>query len=417
MAIPGNISAPSPIFSDCKSFIYIFLYRTFITLPYIANLAFERKHHANLRDKVKKIVWSIFLLVLAHADVHAEVIFKNLGGLPSSLTINGYIEGYYGYDLPASGRHDGPKFLGSFDKNDRPAVNLAFIKGSYTSQKVRANLGFAGGSYVSANYIAEPAFLKNLFESNIGIKLSDNKNLWLDIGVFPSHIGLESAIGKENWTLTRAMGADNTPYFETGAKIGYTSNNGKWFVSALILNGWQHIKPIEGNTLPSFGTQVIFKPSDRISVNSSTFLGTDKPDSSRQMRFFHNLYGIFTVNDVFATIVGFDIGLEQRSKSSSAMNIWFNPVIILRYKPTQKLSFAVRGEYYSDKHHVMIAAGNPRGFKTYGFSANMDYQITPHLLWRVEGRALNSAHPIFIERMGALGRELYSITTSLALYF
>jgi len=109
---------------------------------------------------------------------------------------------------------------------------------------------------MNANYATEPGILGNLYESNVGIKLSGSNNLWLDVGVFSSHIGFESAVGKSNWTLTRSLAAENTPYFESGAKISYTSDNDNWFVSVLILNGWQHIKPVEGNTLPAFGTQI-----------------------------------------------------------------------------------------------------------------------------------------------------------------
>ncbi|OQW43057.1 MAG: hypothetical protein A4S08_10190 [Proteobacteria bacterium SG_bin4] len=72
---------------------------------------------------------------------------------------------------------------------------------------------------MNANYAAEPGILGNLYEGNVGLKLSGSNNLWLDIGVFPSHIGFESAVGKDNWTLTRSLVAENTPYFESGAKI------------------------------------------------------------------------------------------------------------------------------------------------------------------------------------------------------
>ncbi len=76
---------------------------------------------------------------------------------------------------------------------------------------------------MNANYAAEPGILGNFYEGNVGIKLSENNNLWLDVGVFPSHIGFESAVGKDNWALTRSLNAENTPYFESGAKVSYTS--------------------------------------------------------------------------------------------------------------------------------------------------------------------------------------------------
>ena len=51
----------------------------------------------------------------------------------------------------------------------------------------------------SANYAAEPGILGDFYEGNVGIKLSENNNLWLNIGVFPSQpfSGLEM-IGYNN---------------------------------------------------------------------------------------------------------------------------------------------------------------------------------------------------------------------------
>ena len=33
------------------------------------------------------------------------------------------------------------------------------------------------------------------------LKLAKKKNLWIDAGILPSHIGFESAVSKDCWTL------------------------------------------------------------------------------------------------------------------------------------------------------------------------------------------------------------------------
>jgi hypothetical protein len=370
------------------------------------------------KKKMKRLALAACLLTAL--QVHAQNGQNNLPllkGFLSPLTISGYVEAYYGGDFNNPVGNTRPSFLYSFNKNNEAAVNLALLRGSYAASMFRANLALALGTYMKANYALEPGFLGNFYEGNIGIKLSRERNLWLDVGVFPSHIGLESAAGKDNWTLTRSIGADNTPYYESGAKIGYTSADEKWFASALILNGWQHIRPVEGSSLPSFGTQVTYKPSAGITLNSSTFLGTDKPDSTRQMRYFHNFYGIVQLNDKFATAVDFDIGIEQGNPHSSAMNVWFSSMAVLKYAPTAKTAVAVRAEYYDDRHGVMVASGTPRGFKTWGFSANFDYRLTGNLVWRVEARTLASKDHIFIIRDGTARRGDTFITTSLIAHF
>lgn len=313
----------------------------------------------------------------------------------STMKFGGYLDLYYAYDLGNPENHTRPDFIYSYNRHNELNLNLGFLKGSYETKKLRANLAIMGGTYANANLAAEPGVLKNLFEANVGAKLSKTKNLWLDAGIFSSHIGFESAIGKDCWNLTRSILADNSPYFESGVKISYTSNNEKWFISGLVLNGWQRIQRITGNNMPAFGHQLTFKPNTKITLNSSSFVGSDTPDSIRQMRYFHNFYGLFQLSSKVGITIGFDIGMQQKAKGSNLYNCWYSPVLIAKYSPSSKLSFAVRGEYYSDANGVIIVTGTGNGFRTIGYSINLDYALAPNLLWRIEGRGFSSKDSIF----------------------
>jgi len=337
--------------------------------------------------------------------------------LVNPLTISGYAEVYYSYDFNRPVNNNKPGFIYSHPRNNEVNLNLAFIKAAYNSSRVRGNLAIATGNYMNANYAAEPGVLKNIYEANAGIKLSGKANLWVDAGIFSSHIGFESAVSKDCWTLTRSLLAENSPYYEAGAKISYTSNNGKWLLSALYLNGWQRITRVDGNTTPAFGTQVTFKPSDKLILNSSTFIGNDKPDSSRRMRYFHNFYGILQVTKQLAITTGFDYGLEQQQKGSRKMNHWYSPVVIIKVNPNDKNSIAIRGEYYQDKHGIIIASGTPNGFKTFGWSINYDHQLYTNAVWRIEYRGLSGKDAYFIRKDNAVSCSNSFITTSLALSF
>lgn len=319
-----------------------------------------------------------------------------------SLTLSAYIEAYYLYDFnnPASGNR--PSFVYSHNRHNEFNVNLALIKLNYSAARLRANIAFMAGTYSNANLSAEPGVLKNIFEANAGINLSKKKQLWLDAGIFASHIGFESAIGKDCWTMSRSILADNSPYYESGIKLGYTSDNGKFFASALVLNGWQRIQKVGGNSLPSFGWQITGTPNSKILINSSSFIGTDKPDSARQMRYFHNLYAIFNVTDKFGITLGFDIGAEQKAKGSKQYNLWYSPVLIARYAPIEKLALAARFEYYSDKNGAIIATGTTNGFETFGYSLNVDVIPFANAMIRMEGKLYQSRQDdIFENRNGS----------------
>lgn len=335
---------------------------------------------------------------------------------PSALSLSGYAEVYYAYDFNKPMDNNRPGFIYSHNRNNEFNLNLGFVKATYNTENVRANLAIAAGTYMNANYAAEPGVLKNIYEANAGIKLSKKKNLWLDAGIFSSHIGFESAISKDCWTLTRSMAADNSPYYEAGAKLTYTTGNNKWLFTVLALNGWQRIKRADGNSLMSWGTQIHFKPNSTTTLNYSTFIGTDKPDSARLIRYYHNLYAIFNLSSKLGVTAGFDLGTEQKAKGSSGMNTWYTPVLILKYAIDDKWAMAARGEYYEDKEGVIIATGTSNGFKTTGVSFNVDYAPASNILIRLEGRNLSSKDQIFIKEADARKNNLF-VAAALAVNF
>lgn len=360
---------------------------------------------------MKKVL--LFIAIAYSANVLAQDTSRNEKG---QVSFSGYAEAYYSYDFNKPTDNNRPGFIYSQNRSNEFNVNIAYVKAGYAAERVRANLALAAGTYMNANYAAEPGVLKNVYEANVGFKLSQRKNLWFDIGIMPSHIGFESAISKDCWAVTRSLLADNSPYYESGAKLTYTTDNNKWLFSGMALNGWQRIQRVSGNSLMSWGTQVQFKPTDKVTLNYSTFLGTDKPDSLRRWRYFHNLYGIFQLTDRIGLILGFDIGQEQVNKGESKMNTWYSPVAILRYTPADKWAIAVRGEYYSDEHGVIISTGTPNGFKTTGLSGNIDYLPVNNLALRLEGRWLRSKDRIFVRNEIGSAKNA-AITFSAAISF
>lgn len=356
---------------------------------------------------MKKIITAAFLLTR---------ILVNAQDSTGSLTISGYGEAYYAYDFNKPADNNRPGFFYSHNRHNEFNLNLGFIKANYTAERVRANFALAAGTYMNANYAAEPGVLKNIFEANAGFKLSKKKNIWIDAGIMPSHIGFESAVSKDCWNITRSILAENSPYFEAGAKLTYTSDNGKWLVSGMALNGWQRITRVSGNSQMSWGTQIQYKPSSKVMLNYSTFIGTDKPDSIRLSRLFHNIYGIFNVTDKFGITAGFDIGTEEKTPGSDDKNTWYTPVLILKYAFDNKWAIAGRVEHYNDKNGVIIATGTANGFQTTGYSFNIDHSPAKNILVRLEIRSLSSKDKVFTKGTGVTNTNSF-ITSSIAVSF
>ncbi len=367
----------------------------------------------NAINKLKNVFYLI--LIVVNGSAQDSTISK--GDKRDAFNFSAYIEPYYSYDLNKPASNTRPAFIYSHNRHNEFNLNLGYIKASFVSERARANLAFATGTYMNANYATEPGVLKNIFEANAGYKLSKQKNFWLDIGILPSHIGFESAIGKDCWTLTRSMVADNSPYFESGAKLSYGNENGKLVISALALNGWQRISRAENNSMISWGSQFVVKLRENVTFNYSTFFGTDKPDSARLFRTYHNVYGIFQLSEKIGFTGGFDIGTEEKSVSNNEKNSWYSPVGIIRYSFGNQWAIAVRGEYFQDTNGVIIATGTPEGFKTTGFSLNLDYLPVQQMAIRLEMKRLHSRDPIFLKSDQSVTNNNTAITFALAVAF
>ena len=336
--------------------------------------------------------------------------------LDSTVSLSGLIEACYVYDFDRPASNTRPFFLYNHTRTNEVDINLAFTKLRYASEDTRANLALMTGTYAEANLAAEPPIWRNVFEANAGVRLAHSANLWLDGGIFPSHIGFETAVSKDNWTLTRSILAENSPYYESGARITYGTADNRWTICVHVLDGWQQIQRPAGSTSLGWGTQAVYQPSADILINSSTFIGNIGPDSTTLMRYFHNLYGIFSLSPSIGLILGFDVGAQQRSSYAGGYNVWYSPVVILRYTLEQSMRVAARLEYYRDRDGVIVSTGTPNGFQVLGSSANFDYSVTKNSLWRIEARLLWAKDRLFVKSNGS-GDTNLSIATSLSIFF
>lgn len=317
---------------------------------------------------------------------------------PAGFQFSGYVEAYYCYDSERPADHARKPVFYNYSRHNEVDLNLGFVKASYSQDRVRANFALMAGTYAQANLASEPLLLRHVFEANAGWRMPGRHEVWLDAGIMPAHIGFESAIGSDCWTLTRSILADNSPYYEAGLKLGFLSADTKWKAAILYLNGWQRVQRLAGNNTPAFGTQLSYSPGDKAIVNWSAFIGNEYPDSARRWRYFNNLYAKFQLAPKLGLIVGFDIGLQQERKGSSRLDTWYSPILIVRYRVRDRIHLAARLEYYRDRNALIISPMHPYGLDAAGGSINLDYAPARQVLVRIEGRGLYDANPVFLIR-------------------
>ena len=173
----------------------------------------------------------------------------------------------------------------------------------------------------------------------------------IEVGIL-SYIGFESAITATNLNVTRSILAENSPYFMTGVKYNYKPSD-KWNFAVLVTNGWQRIEKAKSDLAPSFGTQLIYKPNNKNTLNWSTFIGKEAYADEFNIRYFSNMYWDKTWNTKWHSIFGFDYGVQDISSKNNEKATWYSPVIITQYSFNSKWKMAHRIEYYQDQKHAL----------------------------------------------------------------
>lgn len=288
-------------------------------------------------------------------------------------TFEGYGEFYHSFS--SNKNLEKQDFIYNHKKNQQISPNLILGIARFNDKNVRANLGIMVGDYAQFNLASEPTWASFVYQASIALKTT--KQSWLEVGIFPSHIGFESAIGADCWTLTRSLVAENSPYYEAGLKYTFTSKNNKLTASGLLLNGWQRIEKLETGSY-AFGMQLSYTPNDKLLLNYSNYLSKESPENQQYSRTYHNFYVIHQLSKKLAFTFGFDAGND-----ANRTEYWTSPVFITRFSVSEKDKIALRIENFRDMNGTIT---NTSDFDLNSFSVNYDRKISDKLLFRIEGR-------------------------------
>lgn len=325
------------------------------------------------------------------------------------IDISGFIEAYYSYDFSEPNLKHKQPFLYNYNRHNEFNVNIALLRASISYKNVYGKVSVHAGTYVDDNYANETVKLLN--EAFVGVYLDQSMNTSIEAGIMPSYIGFETATSHSNLTVTRSILAENSPYFMTGVKLNHQFNN-KFSGSFLVTNGWQRIQKVNNKLAPSFGSQLVYKASEKSAFNWSTFLGEELVNTSFKVRYFSNLFWDYTWNEKWRTILGFDYGIQDLVSGNDDYGIWYSPVLITQYKLNPKWNLAYRMEYYQDKKNVIIASGLP--FEVLGNSLNLDFLPNSKCKIRTEGKWYRATEKNFDE---GTKKDNFSVTTTMSFEF
>ncbi len=371
--------------------------------------------------------------VLGVSSVLSETAAAQVAPTDSTprVSIGAFVDSYFAWDFGRPPSFD-RSFAGGAVFTTQPArhnefnVNLAFVEIKLDAPHYRGRLALQTGTSVASNYASEPttgtvsgpSLSRIIQEAVVGVQVA--RNLWVDAGVFFSHIGMEGWISRDNPIYTRSLVAEYSPYYQSGAKLTWTPSR---FVTAQVdvVNGWQNIA--ENNQGKGVGMRVDVTPDEGTTLS---YFNLFTPENGARLRTLNGV-GLKRTHGAFTVLTEFDIGTQAHNDRTGTRSGWAGWTLVARAQSTPQVAFTGRLEGFRDPDGVIVATGAVRDgnrltanppFRGLGASVGADVTPYPHVLWRSELRAWQNDAAVFPNgRAGSPIRSNAMVVTSLALSF
>jgi hypothetical protein len=335
-----------------------------------------------------------------------------------TVSFGGFVDSYYAYDFGRPLNFDRP-FTTQAVRHNEFNVNLAYVEAKVSGPRVRGRLALQAGTSVQTAYGAEPTIgtvsgpnlSRFIQEAVAGYQITPN--LWVDGGIFLSHVGMENWTSRDNLTYTRSLSFDFTPGYLSGVKLAWQATPR---LSALltVVNGWGNIS--ENNHDKAVGARLDYTRSSSTTFSYYNFVGNEA--SSSRLRVLNGVGFKSGLTSAFTMQGNFDYGRQQQTVSGS--DSWWSAGLIGKLQVTPVVGISGRAERYQDPDQVIVVTGSPDGFKATMASVGLD--VSPlgntRVLWRSELRRTWAGDPIFPDRSATgVSRRNTLLVTSLALTF
>lgn len=265
--------------------------------------------------------------------------------------------------------------------------------------------------------------LRYVTEGYAGIHLNKMHGINIDFGIFKSYVGLLSYNNFENWNYQPSYTSDNTPWFFTGARIQVFPSD-KLKLELWLVNGWQSYGMF--NEMPGIGYQIMWRPKEKISILSSSYVGWDTPNEKKRLRFhtdnsavfrYYNKPGRRFISKAAFSVTG-DLGFENgagvkpfNGDSITPAQHFLSGMVYNRFwfGKKQQLAFTIGGGYINNpgRYLALLPAGNAvltqnPGDEFEGWDASACFQYMPndYLTFGVEFVTRHTSVPYFSGKGG-----------------
>ncbi|HSE58989.1 MAG TPA: outer membrane beta-barrel protein [Nitrospiraceae bacterium] len=196
--------------------------------------------------------------------------------------------------------------------------------------------------------------LRHLSRANVSYLAPVGTGLTITAGLFNSFIGYDSFYAMNNHTYTRAYIADYSPYFMMGISAQYRISD-RIKTAVYVVNGYNYLS--RPNDRPSYGAQVVWTPSARLTVIQNLYVG---PQQFKTDIEYWRVFSDSIIEYRFETVtlaLAYDIGTERISQAVGApRTFWTGGMAVARWQFSPQWAVALRPEFYWDRTGQLTGA-------------------------------------------------------------
>lgn len=307
---------------------------------------------------------------------------------PSHLTLSGSVDIYYAYyhdSLPGE-RFRVPGLISP--RSEQFGLNIAQARLAYDAPSVRGRLALHYGDIPLFSWSPDFPMLQ---EGTFGVRVF--RDLWIDGGFFPTHIGTESFLPGNNRLGSVAAITFYEPLYQSGVRIGWEGS--ETFTAQLhLLSGYNAV--IDRNNAKGIGAYVAWHPSEAMSFIYTNLFGDEAPDSAAtQFRTYHNVQLIHTpISDVHL-ILGFDFCSQSNTALAGGTATMTGGLLLAGYDISPQWRINGRFEFFNDPERFMAGTylnelGEETGLELWGGTLGAEYKPTDNSYIKLEGRMLQT---------------------------
>lgn len=197
--------------------------------------------------------------------------------------------------------------------------------------------------------------LRHFGRANVSYLAPVGNGLTVQAGLFNSLIGYESLYAKDNPNYTRAWIADYSPYLMFGANAVYPFND-QWTGAVFVVNEYFHLQ--NSNNLPSYGAQVVYKPTGSWTFKETIYYGPDQSNTALEFwRSFSDSIAEWKVTDDVTIAGDYQIGTQKNATApGNPRQFYMGASFPVRWHIGGPWTAALRPEFYWDRNGLMTGS-------------------------------------------------------------